>query len=91
MSLLKFERTKLIYLTYFNNFNNATKVDTPIIGDPVDYTEKQSSSSYTLPSYESSTMEIMGVTYPCCFSRGGGTSGGIADPKGVNLNVSDFK
>ena len=39
---------KCLYCTYFDNFNEATKIDTPLIGAPVNYTHTTSGQLYTL-------------------------------------------
>ena len=50
-------RPSLIYLSYFNNFDLTTKVDTPIIGDPISY-----NNSY--PTYTKTTLHCMGMDLP---------------------------
>lgn len=51
--------TSLLFLTYFNNFNNETKVDTPLVGEPYSMGTKQ--------IFTPTTLSINGTQYPAIY------------------------
>lgn len=52
---------KCLFLTYFDNYNESTKIDTPAIGEP-----------YSIPTdknrYSKSTMTLFGQTFNCLYN-----------------------
>ena len=77
----------LLFLTYFNNFNNTTKIDTPLVGEAYSMSGGQ--------SYTPSTLTINGLTYPAIYDVYGTSAGGPACvnkpvPEGIDFISSEL-
>jgi hypothetical protein len=76
--------TGLLYLTYFNNFDFSTMVDTPIIG------EQFRLDTRSAVKYNSSTLQCMGTTIPALYVTCGLTgeynvSSDISIPEDISI------
>ena len=60
----------LLFLTYFNNFNNTTKIDTPLVGSPYVMQDQQSNTQ----PYTPSSLTISGIVYPAVYTAAEGQS-----------------
>lgn len=72
---------KCLFLTYFDNYNESTKIDTPAIGEPYSIlTDKN--------RYSKSTMTLFGQTFNCLYNSY--YSQGAYDLSSIDISEYDY-
>lgn len=72
---------KCLFMTYFDNYNESTKIDTPDIGEP-----------YSIPTdknrYSKSTMTLFGQTFNCLYNSY--YNSGSYDLSSIDISEYDY-
>lgn len=76
---------RTLYLSYFDNFDDSTSTDYPLIG-PSSTDFKTDSTS----TYNKASMTILGQSVNACFANSGGSSSSIGISHGIDLDISKY-